>query len=221
MGLFRSPGTLATLRYEAASRFLRWREVERAVERVQWSAATLKTPIVPDTRPSMSDYMEQQHSNTWDKQAWEAQWEGSLSQEFALQLRRRRRSDPPRRLTSLTSFTSAQPSASTVTSSALHVSTRERDDVNTPCAAPFDPLHLPSLFVFSFSLLGALRSRVARSLGIYAAPSPPKRTSPTKAKGAQPKSAGRSFGYTLGLGLALVGAFCAGVGLSMVASTRF
>ncbi|KAI1792663.1 hypothetical protein LXA43DRAFT_887036 [Ganoderma leucocontextum] len=156
-GLFRNPTTLATLRAEAAARFLRWREVERAVERVRWSAETYH--VDGERHPNAK-------AEWFDKQAWEAQWDpqDSLSREVALHLQRR--SEPPRH---------ASPFL-----------------ITPPCNTAFDPLHLPSLVVFSFSLLGALRTRVARSLG-----------------------------YTFGLGIALVSAFCAGVGIGLVAVTRF
>ncbi|KAI0719757.1 hypothetical protein C8T65DRAFT_635019 [Cerioporus squamosus] len=160
-GLFRTPSTLATLRLEAASRFLRWREVERAVERVQWSAGTARASSVPDA----SNKAKSPSNTWWDKETWEAQWEGSLSQEVALHLRRRRRSDPPRRTSPLSSL-------STIASrGTIPISLENQQSlVAPPCASTsFDPLHLPSLLAFSFSLFGALRTRVARSLGFQTA----------------------------------------------------
>lgn len=98
---------------------------------------------------------------------------------------------------------------------------RNPDTDGGRCAsAPFDPLHLPSLFVFSFSLLGALRARVARSLGLSSADVV--RVDHGLGQG-QGLGQGRrgGVGYALGLGFALVSAFCAGVGIGLVAAARF
>ncbi|RDX52447.1 hypothetical protein OH76DRAFT_1345103 [Lentinus brumalis] len=203
-GLFRSPSTLATLRSEASSRFLRWREVERAVERVQWSAGTARPRNVLD--PSTS-----QSNEWWDKQTWEAQWEGSLSQEVALHLRRRRRSDAPRRPSPLPSLSAS--------GNTVPAQEDEQSLITPPCASTsFDPLHLPSLVAFSFSLIGALRSRVARSLGLTSAVSAP--TGPSSGR-ERKRTGGRSFGHQFGLGFALVSVFCAGVGIGLFAAARF
>ncbi|KAI0752614.1 hypothetical protein C8Q80DRAFT_1096149 [Daedaleopsis nitida] len=226
LGLFRTPSTLANLRMEAASRFLRWREVERAVERVQWSAGATKTPVVQDARPSITRSSETVRNIKWDKEAWEAQWEGSLSQEVALHLRRRRRrSDPAQRISPLSSLSTLGRHSTSIT--ATLDSSEDADDETTapaPCINPsFDPLHLPSLVVFSFSLLGALRSRIGRSVGWQTTEprgSPAAQTSAKRGRQERP-GARRSFGYRFGLGLALVSAFCAGVGIGLVATTRF
>ena len=219
-GLFRTPSTLTTLRSEAASRFLRWREVERAVERVQWSTGALKTSIGLNPRPSMTRSQETERDDRWDKGAWEAQWEDSLSQEVALHLRRRRRSEPGRRLTPLSSFTTVSTHTPSIT--LMDSEDAEEDSIVSPCAsAPFDPLHLPSLVVFSFSLLGALRTRVVRSLGWSTEAGPSRRRSPGSTPNDGQRKRPRSFGYTFGIGLALVSAFCAGVGIGLVATGRF
>ncbi|KAG9308341.1 hypothetical protein JVU11DRAFT_12107 [Chiua virens] len=68
-GLFRSPETLSSLRYEAAERFLRWREVERAVEHI---AASHRETAYYSEKPQ-----------GWDKARWEAEWEIRLSQDVA------------------------------------------------------------------------------------------------------------------------------------------
>ncbi|KAI8989020.1 hypothetical protein BD414DRAFT_322872 [Trametes punicea] len=242
-GLFRTPSTLAALRAEAAARFLRWREVERAVERVQWGVSSsstvhssmMKTPLAPLAEGHAPD----EKRGWWDKEAWEAQWEGTLSQEVALHLRRRR-AGTARRISPLSSLPpvgrverqtsyfrrpSASPDASTA---ALDTPIpRETDQgglLSPPCpsAAAFDPLHLPSLMVFSFSLLGALRTRVARAFGLHGTKNTSRdRPSAMDASGAQTRQGSSGgFGFTFGVGLAIVGAFCAGVGFGLFAARR-
>ncbi|KAF8558682.1 hypothetical protein OG21DRAFT_1374856, partial [Imleria badia] len=73
-GLFRSPETLSSLRYEAAERFLRWREVERAVENI--AAIHRETAYYISEKPQ-----------GWDKAMWEAEWEIRLSQDVATRTR--------------------------------------------------------------------------------------------------------------------------------------
>ena len=73
-GLFRSPETLSSLRYEAAERFLRWREVERAVENI--------AVIHRETAHYVAE-----KSQGWDKARWEAEWEMRLSQDVATRTR--------------------------------------------------------------------------------------------------------------------------------------
>ncbi|KAI0672149.1 hypothetical protein C8Q78DRAFT_970996 [Trametes maxima] len=214
-GLFRSPSTVAALRAEAAARFLRWREVERAVEHVQWGATapadTTKTPMGHFARSGRTATA---NRGWWDTETWEAQWEGELSQEVALHLRRRR-AGTARRITPL----------STVLDTLMprDADTDRGGPLSPPCAsAAFDPLHLPSLVMFSFSLFGALGGQVARSLGLSAerrgrrrevSPRSPSRDEESKGREVQ-----RGFGYTFGIGLALIGAFCAGVGIGLFIS---
>ncbi|KAI9464146.1 hypothetical protein BJY52DRAFT_1078310, partial [Lactarius psammicola] len=72
-GIFHSPETLNLLRGEAAERFLRWREVERAVRSV---------------RESRTDDARSQNSVVaWDKAAWETEWAATLSRDVARRLR--------------------------------------------------------------------------------------------------------------------------------------
>lgn len=68
-GLFRSPETLSSLRYEAAERFLRWREVQSAVEGIN----TYRREII-----SLST-----NEPSWNKAKWEAEWESRLSEDVA------------------------------------------------------------------------------------------------------------------------------------------
>lgn len=72
-GLFRSPDTLLSLRYEAAERFLHWREVERAVESIHTGH-----------RETIRDISEK--LPVWDKARWEAEWEPQLSRDVASRL---------------------------------------------------------------------------------------------------------------------------------------
>ena len=65
-GIFRSPETLDLLRSEAADRFLRWREIERA------------TCTVHELR---KDTRSQQGAAAWDKAAWETEWDATLSRD--------------------------------------------------------------------------------------------------------------------------------------------
>lgn len=73
-GLFRSPETLSSLRYEAAERFLRWREVERAVENIA------------ESHRETAQYIAEKPQG-WNKAEWEAEWETRLSQDVATRTR--------------------------------------------------------------------------------------------------------------------------------------
>ncbi|KAI6041457.1 hypothetical protein EDC04DRAFT_2983059 [Pisolithus marmoratus] len=73
-GLFRSPETLLSLRYEAAERFLHWREIERAVESIYTSNREIAHRFLGKA-PS------------WDKAKWEAEWESRLSHDVATRSR--------------------------------------------------------------------------------------------------------------------------------------
>lgn len=74
-GLFRSPETLSSLRYEAADRFLHWREVERAVEEIHAAHREIALHIHSEKSPS------------WDRAKWEAEWEARLSHDVATRAR--------------------------------------------------------------------------------------------------------------------------------------
>ncbi|CAL1710119.1 unnamed protein product [Somion occarium] len=114
--LIHSPETLASLRLEAVDRFLRWREVERGVERVldansgiyPSTCAHLQTPRRErhawdwETHDSPHSTIAGSGSGAastrgkatvkWDKAHWESKWQGSLSTDVAKGLRRRRES---------------------------------------------------------------------------------------------------------------------------------
>ena len=70
-GIFQSPETLHLLRGEAAERFLRWREIERAARSVHESRKDARS----------------QNSVAWDKAAWETEWDATLSRDVARRLR--------------------------------------------------------------------------------------------------------------------------------------
>jgi len=70
-GIFHSPETLNLLRGEAAERFLRWREIERAVRTVHESRSDARS----------------QNNVAWDKAAWETEWDATLSRDVARRLR--------------------------------------------------------------------------------------------------------------------------------------
>ncbi|KAI0324535.1 hypothetical protein GY45DRAFT_1331432 [Cubamyces sp. BRFM 1775] len=238
IGLFRTPSTLAALRAEAAARFLRWREVERAVERVHWGVSSSST-LHSSSAPKAARGDSEDKAGWWDKGAWEAQWEGNLSQEVALHLRRRR-AGTIRRITPLSSLPTLGRGERQATS---YFSRREAITPDTagagldtpmphdadqggllspqcPSGTAFDPLHLPSLFVFSVSLMDALRARITRSLGFrpHAGGSSARTPSPATREAAKRQDGRLGFGFAFGVGLALVGAFCAGVGFGLLAA---
>lgn len=180
----------------------------------------MKTPMpafAPAERPNTES------RGWWDKDEWEAQWEGELSHEVALHLRRRR-AGTVRRITPLsslppagqTSYFRARDAPPAALDTPMPRSTGEQDGLLSPTcpSAAFDPLHIPSLVVFSVSLLGALRTRVTRSIGLHGV----KRAAGTAAPEERTQRRGRSFGYQFSVGFALMSAFCAGVGIGLLAA---
>lgn len=202
-GLFRTPETIAHLRAEGSARFLRWREVERAVARISASSGGTIRASGPKASANKG-------KNTWDKAQWEAQWEGTLSQDIAAGLQRRKRADiavPPTQPRFNREFYESRPAAFTDS---------QVDRKYRPCVPPaFDPLHVGSLVAFSLSLLGPLRARIAHSLGVGMAPY--MGCANVEKEEAQVKT-GAGLGF--GLGLALVGVFCAGLGLGLLVARR-
>ena len=83
-GLFRSPETLSSLRYEAAERFLHWREVERAIEDIH--AVHRETAL----------YINSEKPSSWDRARWEAEWEARLSHDVARRAREDTITERPR-----------------------------------------------------------------------------------------------------------------------------
>jgi hypothetical protein len=158
-GLFRSPETLALLRAEAVDRFVRWREVERAI-------ADLSGPL---TYPKVQE-------SEWSKKEWEAEWEGMLSQDVAEARRVRDRDNTVTQADSL-----------------AHLS-RTRDSSSSFCINPsFDPLHFPSLVLFSLSLLRPARRQLGASIWGFV---------------------GKLMDWEVGF--AMVGSFCIGIGIGLL-----
>jgi hypothetical protein len=122
--------------------------------------------LVSPVRPHSHPRRSTKGSIRWNKAEWEAEWEYSLSREVA-----RRRS------------TIVAPSASPTISHAHR-------------SPSFDPLHLPSLIMFSLSLLNPLRARIFDGS--------PLRTRLSRLP---------SWGF-----LTAVGAFCAGIGIGLMLS---
>jgi hypothetical protein len=171
--LFRSPEALASLRMEVADRFLRWREVHRV-----HNALTLSVTTTSPTLLKGHSYLPTKAR--WNKADWEAEWDYKLSKEVS----------------DLNKLTLPPPSPSKPPSPS---------NSNGSCPAyysptTFDPLHLPSIFMFSLSLLSPLRYRIfgepIESLG-----------GPTTTRSTKPVN----WGF-----LGIMGAFCAGVGLGML-----
>lgn len=171
--LFRSPETLVSLRMEAADRFLRWREVHRVHNALTLSVATAFPTLLKGHSYSPT-------KARWNKSDWETEWDYKLSKEVF----------------DLNKPTLPPPSPSKPPSPG---------NSNSSCAAyyaptAFDPLHLPSIFMFSLSLLSPLRYRIFGE---------PMETldSPTTTRSTKPVNWGI---------LGIVGAFCAGIGLGVL-----
>ena len=142
-GIFHSPETLNLLRGEAAERFLRWREIERAARSVYESRKDARS----------------QNSVAWDKAAWETEWDATLSRDVARRLRE-----------------------STITAGSSHAPAKSTHC--TPVA--LDPFHIPSLLIFSLSLIAPLKDSISQLI-----------------------LSGRR------LGVVLAGTLCAGVGIGL------
>ncbi|KIL66053.1 hypothetical protein M378DRAFT_124543 [Amanita muscaria Koide BX008] len=152
-GLFRSPEIVAQLRSEAADRFMRWREVECAVADI---FSIRNGALSPDISPSGYHNAQRSSPSSWDKARWESEWMPTFSVDVAKRLRE-----------------------GTITQRIKEFSQDETKFGYVPKTCPFaetvpspvfgrnpmyDPLHLPSLLVFSISLLGPLRERFDGSL---------------------------------------------------------
>ena len=234
--LLRSPEALASLRLEAAERFMRWREVERAVGHVLGGSSppserdpsfgVAGAPRSPTTPREDSERKRRRHGHTnataahaaqrWNKTRWEEEWEGGLATDVAKTLRVRRRQGLDRRTTvtaapraplRFSSVCSEEGGVERVGSPSAAVA-----ETTTPHAAYFDPLHLPSLLAFSFSLLGPLKSRIARAFS-------PRPNAAAVAGLNQQDDAGQSeYANSVGLSWVLIGAFCAGLGMGVLLS---
>ena len=239
--IFRQPEALTSLRLEAVDRFLRWREVERAVDRLMRSpdngtvasSQATTTQNLRDDPATTPTKLKWGGGARWDKARWEAEWEGALAVDVAKTLRTRRRTErarpaPPDYFSPMTPVVAAplgqQPSLDDDTLA------RERKASQAPQARlpPFDPLHIPSLLAFSLSLLAPLRARIAEALGLRS------RGDVLAELADKEFDAGArsehhvhfsEIGDDVGLvgrggigvgGWALVGAFCTGVGVGIV-----
>ncbi|KAF8899824.1 hypothetical protein CPB84DRAFT_1780078 [Gymnopilus junonius] len=191
-GVFHSPETVALLRGESVDRFLRWREVERAVEGIQEGRQRFYTGkrYFSDDRSrrklgekewgrQQGEYIsyemkEGQTQEKWSKAKWEAEWMESHSQDVATRLRQGTITEK--------SFGRRQPIPASFKAddndtddSELYPTAAQPDPQRTPEAVPpydgrpyahppFDPLHFPSLLFFSASLLGPLKTKVGESV---------------------------------------------------------
>jgi hypothetical protein len=143
-GLFRTPETLASLRSEAADRFLQWREVERSVNSLQQSR----------TNSRQQERSLREHPNAWNKEKWETEWDATLSRDVARRLReqmaeREREYEEEDRVEDWfgrgkSEFGSGSFSGSDV-----------------------DPLYLPSLLTITLSLLGPLQARLRKPIARF------------------------------------------------------
>lgn len=228
LSLLRSPESLAALRLEAAERFMRWREVERAVGHVLGTssppsdreilAGLERTPVASNEDP-IAHVRKQGRvhgQERWNKARWEAEWEGALATDVAKTLRARRGKGMERRPT-ITAPKVHRPRLSPMcTDVGVETSPELVHESQTPHPAYFDPLHLPSLLAFSLSLLGPLKSRLARMF----TPGRTSNTTVTEPKASINGTLESGSRYEVGNGMvwAFVGAFCAGVGVGMLLS---
>ncbi|KAH6891802.1 hypothetical protein BKA70DRAFT_1326176 [Coprinopsis sp. MPI-PUGE-AT-0042] len=156
-GLFHSPETIGRLRIEAAERFMRWREVERAVDGVVQHRTDETEYFSPRHRPRAG----------WDKEKWERDWMENLSKDVYVALQDRRQYEPHQRSPLVPNYEEddADRSHSVTPSSESERPERPASPAPfhpnlLPHSQPFDPLHLPSLLLFAVSILGPLKNRV-------------------------------------------------------------
>lgn len=122
---------------------MRWHEVERVVDDIH----VVRRAAAIDS-----------NSKRWSKARWEAEWESGLSRDVARRLREGTLTER-----NVRRFGMLEPGED------------EDDEIESryplrgSCLGEggFDPLHLPSLFMFSLSLLGPLRGRVGRSFSSF------------------------------------------------------
>jgi hypothetical protein len=106
----------------------------------------------------------------WDEAKWEAEWLVNFSREVDSARRKREATITQKDVIALRS--QATESNENLFASGAGSTNRPIEKVQTPAerpgphgtAAVFDPLHLPSLIAFSFSLLGPLRARLGQSV---------------------------------------------------------
>ena len=143
--MFHSPETVGLLRGEAADRFMRWREVERVVREIK-SAGKRK-------RDS-----EQETTKAWSKAKWEMEWMENHSLHVA---RRIREATITQRAVTKDQSRSKESNLSDQDGDSPNMhDPDEKESIQPFSSISFDPLHLPSLFIFSLSLFDPLKSRV-------------------------------------------------------------
>jgi len=138
-GLFHSPETLSALRGEAADRFLRWREVEHTVDDIH----TSRRKDAPHTAHHRGP-----DGLPWDKAKWESEWAATLSQDVAKRLRENTLTERNVRYHS----------------DGYRDADTQYDPSRSCMGRSYDPLHFPSLVMFSISLLDPLRTRFGKSI---------------------------------------------------------
>lgn len=205
-GLFRSPYALASLRTEAASRFFRWREVERALGEGE---DEIVHPSVSTKKKGRRDL--------WSK----LEWEMELSTDYARRLNEiRSRSEP---LSSL-SYPPGTPGEAVLGFVPV------LDPLHFPSVMLMS-LSLFSPFRTSRNMLFSERQRKKQELDLVLPPIPssapdqleiPAQQQTRSSYGCshEPKvKAKRRWTTAVKWGIVLVGAFCAGVGFGLVMSS--
>ncbi|KAF8962285.1 hypothetical protein BDZ97DRAFT_1759354 [Flammula alnicola] len=227
-GLFRSPETVSLLRSEAVDRFLKWREVERAVEGIWEGSQWDQSPRIGrnlklggarrgfsgrrvgrklgerewgrgkgESEGGAGDEKEKE-AEGWSKAKWEAEWMESHSQDVAKRMREG--TITQRSVQRSRTGTILNASEKDQTHDLGQNANSNEADLRSPqyrqggyAHAPFDPLHLQSLLVFSVSLLGPLRTRLGESV----------------------QSVVEALGETR-VRVALLGGFCVGLGVGVL-----
>jgi len=157
-GLFHCPETVGLLRGEAADRFLRWREVERAVREIRSTGKRKRDQEIPG----------------WTKAQWEMEWMENHSLHVARRMREgtiTQRDIPKAQSRSnyqlLSTDSASEDHGDSLSMYDPNEEIDERYDRGSsfrpPSSISFDPLHLPSLLFFSLSLFGPVKSRVNQS----------------------------------------------------------
>ncbi|KAF9457891.1 hypothetical protein BDZ94DRAFT_1325916 [Collybia nuda] len=164
-GLFHSPETIAVLRSEATDRFLRWREVERAVDEIHMARRDDATNTGSGSGSGPGNGPEDAR---WDKGRWEAEWVAGLSHDVARRLREGTLTERNvrRAQNRLRQVLGESDLDGTCASAGDHdpESCNGGEGYDYDSTFDYDPLHLPSLVLFSISLLGPLRVRLGRTV---------------------------------------------------------
>lgn len=160
-GLLHDPHTLKKIREECAMGFLRWREIEKAIQSVQpgSSSAAISSPRRSPLHHSIDDDRTVLGTAHHD-------WESELSIDVA------RRLGPKSPLSPSISYMHPSPQMNFDEDPFTSFSGHPPSSTCASTSLPFDPLHFPSLVLFSLSLFGPLRSKLARALGLTSSPTP-------------------------------------------------